>query len=85
MAPLIKIRLRCSARWSQLCTVCAQRVADHLGSQRQANTYRGSKRRLQQLRGRDSWSTTMTWLVLWLVFLLFVVLPFMARNYGAFK
>jgi hypothetical protein len=50
------------------------------GGLRAAKTYRGSRRKLKQLRLRGNSSAELWLLVAWVAFLLFVVLPWMIRQ-----
>jgi hypothetical protein len=51
-----------------------------MNGSRPPKVYRGSIRRLRKIRLRDSWSMEMLLLVAWVLFLLFVVIPWMARQ-----
>lgn len=37
--------------------------------------FRGSRRRLRQIRLRDNWSAEMSWLAIWIVIILCLIIP----------
>lgn len=49
-------------------------------SVRPPKPYRGSRRRLQRITLKDNWSVPIWILLLWVMFLLFVVVPWMIRH-----
>jgi len=55
-------------------------AVDLTSGTRPPKTYRGSRRRIRQLKMRDHWSLGLWLLVAWVVFLILVVLPWMIRH-----
>lgn len=47
---------------------------------RPSKTYRGSRRRVERITLKRNWSLPMWVLVAWVIFLLFVVVPWMVRH-----
>jgi hypothetical protein len=42
--------------------------------------FRGSRRRLRQIRFRGNWSAEMSWLAIWIVVVLCLILPWLVRS-----
>jgi hypothetical protein len=57
-----------------------QTARGHRSGSRPGKSYRGSRRRLRQIKVRGSGSAELWVLVAWVAFLLFVVVPWMIRQ-----
>ena len=50
------------------------------GVARPARAYRGSRRRVRRIRFRGNWSLEIVLFVIWLLFALFVLVPWIVRH-----
>ena len=69
-----------ACRCRLLCPVGYQATSDARTGARAAKRYRGSSRRLKQIRLRGNFSWEIWLIAAWVAFLLFVLLPWMARR-----
>ena len=51
-----------------------------VGSTRPPLALRGSRRRFRRIRFREHWSAGMSWLVIWIVIVLGLIVPWLVRT-----
>ena len=56
------------------------RTTGAFGSRRAGREYRGAKRRIRRIRMRGNWSTPLILFIIWMLFVLLVLVPWMTRH-----